>query len=461
MDRTIVNSELSPKSLALTSGVEKPFLPTDRLNENQSVQTILAAYAALPVPADLTQLLSDASAAEKRGYYDPVEDDRLRDVFSRYLGIRVALWDVVRSMGSKAKTFQANPATALPKDIIAFALAFCAAELIVRTGEYLIQLARDRDIVWRKLDEAEMRYALPRKSFTRLYRQLTSPMRMYGFYKASAIYQAHEARILKTLSDRNIQVIGDILTGINLPKASPEDHHKRYGRFVGHSLKRRHLSATRNVVFGVFEMMGSDIADLKIPLAKPPSSKKRVTPDVIAEVQSRLHPGDVFITRHDDAMSNLFLPGFWPHSALWLGAEDADILEAKKDGVRLRSIHETLQVDSFVVLRPKLSPLDITNALVNARSHAGKLYDFIFDFNTSDRLVCTEVVYRSYHGIGPIEFQLSVKAGRNCLSAEDLLNQGLGSNWFDVVLTYGIGKSHILEGQAAIDKLRKSFESKF
>jgi len=54
-------------------------------------------------------------------------------------------------------------------------------------------------------------------------------------------------------------------------------------------------------------------------------------------------------------MSNLFLPGFWPHSALWLGAEDADILEAKKDGVLLRTIEDTLQVDAFIVLRPKLT----------------------------------------------------------------------------------------------------------
>lgn len=457
----VVKTSNTADIVSQVTGQKSKRLGPDVLSEYDSFQTFLAAYAGLPTQADLSQLISDATAAEARGYYDPIEDDRLRDIFTRYLGIRVALWDVVRSMGPKAKRFQANPATSSQEDIEGFALAFCAAELIVRTGEYLIRLAKDRDIVWRKLDEAELRYALPRKSFTRLYRQLTSPRRMHGFYKASMIYETHEAKILDKVLNSNISPVADILTGLNLPKAKSEDHHKRYGRFIGHSLKRRHLSATRNVVFSLFEMMGSDIADLKIPLAKPPSSKKRVTPDVIADVRSRLQPGDVFVTRHDDAMSNLFLPGFWPHSALWLGAEDADILEAKKDGVRMRSIHETLQVDSFIVLRPKLNPSEIATALANARSHAGKLYDFIFDFNTSDRLVCTEVIYRTYHGVGPIDFQLSVKAGRNCLSAEDLLNQGLGSHWFELILTYGIGGNDMAMGAGAKMKLRESFEAQF
>jgi len=160
-------------------------------------------------------------------------------------------------------------------------------------------------------------------------------------------------------------------------------------------------------------------------------------------------------------MSNLFLPGFWPHSALWLGADDADILEAKKDGVLLREIEETLQVDSFLVLRPNLTSDQIETALSRARTHTGKLYDFIFDFRTSDRLVCTEVIYRTYHGIGDIEFDLIVQAGRHCLSAEALINQGLSNGWFELVALYGVGGNELLEAAPAKARLRESFESQF
>jgi len=418
---------------------------------------MMAAYEGLPTARDMTRLIKDSRAAEVRGYYNPIEDERLRETYTRYLAVRSALWEVIQSLPEPAKQVQRDPDAASEKDWHGFSIAFCAAELIVRTGEYLIDLARDRPIVWHKLDEADQSYMLPRKSFTRLYRQLTSAFRMHGFYRACEVYDAHQEKIISAAPDE----ITGILKALNLPTASRGDHLRRYHHFVRHSVKRRNISAWKNILFSIFEMMGSDIADLKVPFVKPPRSSKRVTLEIITEIQERLEPGDVFVTRHDDAMSNIFLPGFWPHSALWLGAEDADILEAKKDGVLLRQIEETLQVDAFVVIRPKLSAGQVSKALRRGRSHTGKLYDFVFDFRTTDRLVCTEVIYRTYHGIGEIDFNLILQAGRHCLSAEELLNQGIANGWFDVVAIYGVGGDHLLLGEEAKDRLRSSFKSRF
>ena len=186
-----------------------------------------------------------------------------------------------------------------------------------------------------------------------------------------------------------------------------------------------------------------------------------MTQNVRDEIRAKLQPGDVFVTRHDDAVSNLFLPGFWPHAALWLGADDHDILEAKKDGVLLRDIDETLEVDAFLVLRPKLSATLVSQALDRARTHKGKLYDFIFDFSTSDRLVCTEVVYRGFHGIGEIDFTLEDVAGRFCLPAESLINQSISQGWMEVVAIYGVEGNELKFGDAAKSVLRNSFASTF
>ena len=330
----------------------------------------------------------------------------------------------------------------------AFGIAFCGAEIIVRTGEYLIGLARRRDIVWQKLDEAEPRYGLKRKSFTRLYRQLTSAWRMHSFYQARDYFDAHRDDIFKALQSGKMEAAEEILRALNLPSAARGDHLRRYRRFLNFSLRRRRLSTGRKTMFALFEMSGSDIAELKIPLVKQSGAPKRVTPDIISALKPKLRPGDVFITRHDDAMSNLFLPGFWPHGALYIGRPEerrargiedvfdgfqhsgegsVNILEAKKDGVLLRPLEETLQVDAFTILRPKLSEAQITQALSRGLSHAGKLYDFIFDFSAADRMVCTEVIYRAFHGTGKIAFELSRKAGRSCLSAEDLLNQAIAN----------------------------------
>jgi len=427
------------------------------LTFNLHESTIRAAFAALPTFEEMDQLQSDGYAAEERGYFDPVEDERLRSTYARYLAIRSALWDIVQENHDASKRVQVDTKNATEQDLHDFAVAFCAAELIVGTGEYLIDLARDRDIVWRKLDEAEIRYGLKRKSFTRIYRQLTSAYRMYGFYRARDIFDTNKSKIMSAAP----QDIQDILTKINLPTATRGDHLKRYRSFLRHSLKRRHLSAWKKSLFAIFEIAGSDIADLKIPLVKPPKAQKRVTPDIISQIKLELKPGDVFVTRHDDAMSNLFLPGFWPHSALWLGAKDADILEAKKDGVLFREIEETLQVDSFVVLRPKIKSKDLETALRRGRTHEGKLYDFVFDFRTSDRLVCTEVIYRSYHGIAGMNFDLITQAGRHCLTAEELINQGIEKDIFEVHSVYGVQGNELLFGEDAKRRLRDSFDSRF
>ena len=448
---------------------------------NSSIQILRASYAALPTESDMANLISDSRAAEDRGYYDPLEDERLREAYSRYLGIRVAIWQMIQTLKPRFKKMTSGQTNLTENDYQAFGIAFCGAEIIVRTGEYLIGLARERDIVWQKLDEAELRYGLKRKSFTRLYRQLTSAFRMHGFYQARDIFDARRSDIFNALNQDELRPVVKILETLNLPTASRGEHLRRYRRFVNFSLRRRSLSTGRKSMFMLFEAMGSDIAELKIPFVKNIGAPKRVTPLIIEELKPHLRLGDVFITRHDDAMSNLFLPGFWPHGALYIGStedrlsmgikpvsdgvrtsrEAVNILEAKKDGVLLRDIGETLAVDAFTVLRPKLTDEEIKMALTKALSHAGKLYDFIFDFGTSDRLVCTEVIYRAYHGVGSINFSLSTKAGRKCLSAEDFLNQAISNDWFDPVLTYGVGDNSFKYGDHSRRDLAKSFAARF
>jgi len=446
-----------------------------------AVRTLKASYAALPTEQEMEVLIADSQAAEARGYYDPLEDERLRESYARYLGIRVAIWQMIQSLKPRFKKFISGRTNLSAADYQAFGIAFCGAEIIVRTGEYLIHLAYERDIVWQKLDEAELRYGLKRKSFTRLYRQLTSAFKMYGFYEARDMFDAHRSNIMQALDKDDLSPVISILESLNLPSASRGDHLKRYRRFVNFSLRRRRLSTGRKTMFMLFETTGSDIAELKIPLVKQIGAPKRVTAEVIAKLKTQLRPGDVFVTRHDDAMSNLFLPGFWPHGALYIGTQDerksmglesfhdgtrqsdeaVNILEAKKDGVLLREIEETLAVDAFTVLRPKLTQAEIKAALTKGLSHAGKLYDFVFDFGTADRLVCTEVIYRAFHGIGDIDFSLSTKAGRKCLSAEDFLNQAISNDWFDPVLTYGIEGDILIKDNSAREALANSFNANF
>ena len=246
-----------------------------------------------------------------------------------------------------------------------------------------------------------------------------------------------------------VQALPALETTLN---PSVRSHLKRAWAYVSHKWRRRGIVSASNVMAAVLEGVGrtaSEIADLK---------NKAVTNEVRDEMAAFLQPGDIIITRHAKALTNLFIPGFWPHSALYIGRrdqvsgmnigieprvdalwqDDICVIEARKDGVRLRPLIDTLSVDKYVVLRPQTDKDVIEQAIGRALLHQGKLYNFDFDFFSSDRVVCTEVIYRAYDGLGGIRFPLSERAGRKTLSAEDLLDFGIDTGFFTPVAIFGV-----------------------
>ncbi len=178
---------------------------------------------------------------------------------------------------------------------------------------------------------------------------------------------------------------------------------------------------------------------------------------MLATIAEQLQPGDILVTRHRYALTNFFLPGTWPHAALYVGTpeqrqafginvpppvehrwrEGKCTLEALRDGVLFRPLGSTLRVDAFVVVRPNTSRDELRQAIERVVKHEGKMYNFDFDFFSSDRLVCTEVIYRAFDGVGHFKLPLIERAGRHTLTAEDILDLAMDTDMFDVFATFG------------------------
>lgn len=402
------------------------------------------------------------AAAEARGYFTPGEDERIRARYRSFLAGRAALLEALAGMEKSCGSKENQWLQRLP----AFVVALAAACVLLRGARQTIEIARTSRLLRKKLDEADACHGIPRKTFTRIYRAATNPRRLLQFSDALELYRAHHAEVHAAgPAGRYGELIGCLDGWIAaIPPLDGAKIFSDWARYRWFSFRRRHHSAWKRAVFGIFEDAGCRIADLRQPGHRP--GPKRVTAELREAALELARPGDVFITRHDDALSNLFLPGFWPHGAFHFGSEaqrrelglpidlppeasdPARFLEAKKDGVRFRPAEETLAVDRFVILRPPLEPADIAAALERAARHAGKLYDFVFDFRKSDRLVCTEVIYRAYHGEGGLDFQLIESGGRLCLPAEALLDQALEQG-FRIVATANLGGGGLLTGTAA------------
>lgn len=116
-------------------------------------------------------------------------------------------------------------------------------------------------------------------------------------------------------------------------------------------------------------------------------------------------------------------------------------------------------MDAFVVLRPPLERGELKGALRRTLGHAGKPYDFLFDFRTADRMVCTEVVYRGYHGVGSVRFRLKEVGGRLCLPAEVMLDQAMDCG-FRIIAADGLRGGRLLTGmdaELAFHRIRQPF----
>jgi len=170
-----------------------------------------------------------------------------------------------------------------------------------------------------------------------------------------------------------------------------------------------------------------------------------ISQEQIRNLTSQLLPGDILLQRREWYMTNVGLPGFWTHAALYIGNPEERrrffeseqvrmwvhqkgneegnfegllrdcypeaydlgtkiqpdghiprVLEAVGEGVIFTTIEHSADADSIVVLRPKLPAVEKAEALLRAFHYSGRPYDFDFDFMTDSCLVCSELVYKAY-----------------------------------------------------------------
>ncbi|NOQ36780.1 MAG: Poxvirus G6 [Methylococcaceae bacterium] len=137
-------------------------------------------------------------------------------------------------------------------------------------------------------------------------------------------------------------------------------------------------------------------------------------------IQQGLKAGDILLEKTPFRLTDSLIPGYWGHAAIWVGSEkeltalglwnDAllrphhadiragkQIIEAVRSGVHLSPLSEFLNIDDLAVLRKvTLTDKAKRTVILNAVAQLGKAYDFNFDVETSERIVCSELIYMSY-----------------------------------------------------------------
>jgi hypothetical protein len=407
------------------------------------------------------------------GEFRPAEDEAIGFWFARFLTVRESLWVVIEDV--LAVIEKPAPAVGELDDLRYFLLGYAAVCILVRIDRLMLFEVAHHSIIQRKLNEAFPEYRIPRKQYTLIFSSLVDQKNVLAIRDAMKFAKKNRRKLLQLSADAKVGFIASQLreleSSLNSSKLS---HLKRAWSFVSHKWRRRGVVSASNVLASVMEGVGRTASEFY------EANNKSVSTEVLSEIGNFLRPGDIIVTRHAKALTNLFIPGFWPHSALYIGTAeqrkeaeidigpriehlwvgDICVLEARKDGVLLRPLSDTLSVDVFVVLRPKLNPGSIREAIGRAMLHQGKMYNFDFDFFNSDRIVCTELIYRSYDGLEGLQIPLSERAGRKTLTAEELLNFALDANAFTPVAIFGVEgcESEIAYGDGVRALLERTYE---
>jgi hypothetical protein len=258
---------------------------------------------------------------------------------------------------------------------------------------------------------------------------------------------------------------------------------------------------------GVSEWMG----DTKVHRA----NRSLITPAQIEQLHTKLLPGDVLLVRREWFLSNIGLPGFWPHAALYIGTPDERskvfftpemeawvkaqgiasgnieeliqsrsptnyaeslqpqehehqprVIEAMSEGVSFTTLEHSVYADSVVVLRPLLPKTEKAEAILRAFHYAGRPYDFNFDFATDSELVCTELVFKSYepaHEMQGLHLPLETMLGRQLLPANLIARQfdeqyGTPEAQFEFIEFLDGNERQGKAVEASVDACRKSWQ---
>jgi len=315
-----------------------------------------------------------------------------------------------------------------------------ANALRVRYGAFLTQYHWAMEFIeraeraphWDKvLNDAVPELGLPKGTYARLKFRFLNAGKASEFAATEVLYKAVKPKIPTPLS-----------SGIE----ADASYLWKAGTGKGPKLTAKNaLKVTRNLGHDAWLPVQTGIANWLGDTRVRRKGKSLIGPDKIKELQSQLLPGDVMVQRREWFMTNIGIPGWWTHAALYIGTAEeratltkdpavrewvrtkgqkdgdfeellrknfpgpyadsliepeeghpARVLEAIASGVTFTSIEHSAHADSLGALRPKLTNSEIAVAIYRAFGYQGRPYDYDFDFATDAAIVCSELVYKAY-----------------------------------------------------------------
>jgi hypothetical protein len=174
---------------------------------------------------------------------------------------------------------------------------------------------------------------------------------------------------------------------------------------------------------------------------------------------------DIITEKTGFTLTDKMIPGYFGHIAIWLGTEEHlkeielwnhptivpyqnriikgySILETDRKGTHLKTLKDFMNIDELAIASiPSFKNLSKEQKIVlydNALAQLGKGYDFNFDVETSNKLVCSELLYQVF---GAIHWPTDNYLKRNTISPDNVLSLALYKK-SPIILSYYLGATN-------------------
>ena len=205
--------------------------------------------------------------------------------------------------------------------------------------------------------------------------------------------------------------------------------------------------------------------------------------EAIKNIQSVLQPLDILLEKTPFRLTDKLIPGHFGHVAIWTGTkaelidlgvwddlrvkpyadevsseeysgskDEHQIIEALRSGVQLSTLEHFMNIDDFAILRPIFKEGEEEalrkEAIIMAFRQLGKKYDFNFDVNTTDKIVCSELAYVSFPSMDwPTEKTL----GRYSISPDNVAKLAWNNLPLELIMFYHDGE--LVPENEQVDKM--------
>lgn len=172
---------------------------------------------------------------------------------------------------------------------------------------------------------------------------------------------------------------------------------------------------------------------------------------LLKKLTNTLRPLDVLLEKTPFRLTDKFIPGYWGHIAIWLGTKEqlqaaglwnnlSDVLkekvetghyvlEALRPGVQVNKLVNFLNIDDLAIIRPNFikSFADAEYYLNRAEKQIGKEYDFSFDVETDEKIVCSELAYVVFDD-PEFDWTINKSVGRYTISPDNVAEKGFAKS---------------------------------